>query len=66
MPSETKERRPARRKHHGVLLMALGAALMLLGAALLLTTPDVLQYALCAPADAQAGALEALAREAQE
>ena len=66
MPSETKERRPARRKHHGVLLMTLGTALMLLGAALLLTTPDVLQYALCAPADAQAGALEALAREAQE
>ena len=66
MPSETKERRPARRKHHGVLLMALGAALMLLGAALLLTTPGLLQYALCAPADAQAGDLGALAREAQE
>lgn len=66
MPSETQGKRPAGRRHHGVLLMALGAVLMVLGAAMLLTTPDVLQYAMSVPTDAQAGALEALAREAQE
>ncbi len=66
MPSETQGKRPAGRRHHGVLLMALGAVLMVLGAAMLLTTPDVLQYAMSVPTGAQADALEALAREAQE
>lgn len=61
-----KSSQPARR-HRGTLLLALGVLLMLLGGYVLVTSPDLLEYILPAPAaSTEGGELSALYEQGQE